>query len=175
MKTDAVFRALNEELSRSGLEREIVICGGAALIALGIVSRATRDVDVLDPILDSGILSAASAVGKAMGLTDGWLNNGPRALTETLPQGWVDRCTEVFRGSHLRVRSLSRIDLIFSKLDAAASRVDDIRDLDRLKPTMEELEAAKEWTLAQDAAEIWPQIVDECLAELKRRLDHAKE
>ena len=174
MNTDEIFQALNGELKASGLERHLIICGGAALIALGVIARETRDVDVLEPVLDRALLDAAARVGRKLGLSDQWLNNGPRALTETLPKGWQARCTDLFQGDALRIKSLGRLDLIFTKLDAAASRVDDIRDLVRLKPTPDELAAAEAWALRQDASEIWPKIVSECLAELKKRLGHAR-
>jgi hypothetical protein len=168
----AVFRALDAELVKRSIHRELVICGGAALIALGVIARETRDVDVLEPELDSALLEAAKPVGKALGLSEGWLNNGPRDLVKALPKGWESRCSDVFGGPALTIRSIGREDLICTKLYAAACRTDDIHDLVKLKPTSLELKKAEAWTLSRDAAEIWPRIVTECLAEVRRRLGH---
>jgi hypothetical protein len=166
----AVFRALDQELAKRRLQREIVICGGAALIALGVLSRETRDVDVLEPELDNAFLEAAKPVGKALGLHEGWLNNGPRDIAKELPKAWESRCTDVFKGSALQVRSIGRSDLICTKVYAAACRTDDIDDLVELTPTAAELKQAEAWTLKRDAADIWPRIVTECLAEVRRRM-----
>ncbi len=172
MDTNAVFRALDHELHTLGLQRDLVICGGAALIAMGVIARETRDVDVLDPLLDAELLEAAKRVGKRLGLAEGWLNNGPRTLVKELPRDWEERCTEVFQGDALLVRSIGRSDLICTKLYAAACRTDDVPDLVRLKPTSAELKFAESWTLERDGSEIWPRIVSECIAEVRRRLGH---
>ena len=45
---DLALSALSEQLGRNTNEPiELVICGGSALQALGLVERTTRDVDVL--------------------------------------------------------------------------------------------------------------------------------
>ncbi|MBF0299965.1 MAG: hypothetical protein HQK51_14665 [Oligoflexia bacterium] len=64
--------------------------------------------------------------------------------------------------------------LIYSKLYAAADRIDDIEDLVALKPTEQELMEAKKLVLQQDASDVWPTIVDECISVLKKRLGHEK-
>lgn len=147
---------------------------GAALIALKIVSRGTKDVDVLTPKIDSELRAAAEAAGTILGLGKNWLNNGPSPLVKELPSDWDAQCTEVFKGSHLHVRSIGRRDLIYSKLYAAADRTDDIDDLISLKPSLQELEDAAALVLKQDASAIWPEIVEQCLAEVKKRLGHGK-
>lgn len=75
------------------LTLEAIVIGGAALELLGIVSRATRDCDILHPALPPAILAAArdfarerSAQGEV--LESDWLNNGPEQLTQVLPGGW---------------------------------------------------------------------------------------
>ena len=66
----------------------LVVCGGSALIALGLVKRTTRDVDVLALMNPSGdlispaplpsyLLDAAREVARDLGLAADWLNNGP--------------------------------------------------------------------------------------------------
>jgi len=170
----ALFRALDAELGQAKQVREIVICGGAALIALGIVSRETRDVDVLIPDLDPFLEEAAHKIAPRFQLKSGWLNNGPRDLTKQLPREWRSNCTEVFRGKSLKILSIGRADLIRTKLYAACDRQEHLPDLIALKPTQRELAEAEEWTLERDASKVWPQIVSECVAFVKRKLSHDK-
>lgn len=168
----AIFKALDAELSRAKQKRELVICGGAALIALGIVSRETRDVDVLIPELDALLEEAAKKIAPSFQLKKGWLNNGPRDLIKDLPKNWQTDCTKVFEGKSLRVLSIGRADLIRSKLYAACDRPEHLSDLIALKPTQSELAEAETWTLERDASDIWPQIVSECAATLRRKLGY---
>lgn len=67
---------------------EILVCGGAALLAAGLGQRTTRDVDILS-LMDSNrtasdpdplpgpLLHAASEVEAILGLPRDWLNNQP--------------------------------------------------------------------------------------------------
>ena len=171
MQFPKILELLNEELKVRDTERELVICGGAALICLGWLSRKTRDVDVIIPELDPILIEAAEAVGKNEGLPPGWLNNGVAPFKNLLPKGWEVRSVGVFGGSHLSVKSLGRQDLIGTKLLGACDRGDDVSDLVRLPVTHEELEAAKAWVLNQDASDIWPKIVNECCMEILKQLE----
>lgn len=66
----------------------VVVCGGSALIAQGLIQRATKNVDVV-ALMDSerrlvspaplpgSLLKAAKEVARDMGFPDNWLNNGP--------------------------------------------------------------------------------------------------
>jgi len=79
-------------LAQRGLRFEGVIIGGAALALLGVTTRQTRDCDVLDPLLPDAIVGASREFAReqraaGLDLTDGWLNNGPRSLTDVLPSG----------------------------------------------------------------------------------------
>ncbi len=165
-----VLDTLNDELNAQNLERELVVCGGAALILLGVISRLTRDVDVLSPELDAELKAISEKIAPSLGLKSNWLNNGPIALAKELPKGWESRATVAYEKKNLIVKAISRIDLIYSKIYAACDRQSDLRDLVALKPSNLELKKAEEWVLKQDAADIWPKIVSECLDELKRRL-----
>jgi hypothetical protein len=66
------------------------VIGGSALTALGLVKRATRDVDILaiakdgelrlaEP-LPSSLVAARAAVAADFGLDENWLNAGPTDL-----------------------------------------------------------------------------------------------
>lgn len=72
---------------------DIIVCGGSALIATGLVSRTTKDVDILafmranpdgsyDIIeatsLPENLAESARQVSQDLGLDKRWLNCGPR-------------------------------------------------------------------------------------------------
>lgn len=57
-----------------------------------------------------------------------------------LALGWHDRCEEVGKFSPLNVTRISRLDLLAMKLVSAAKRLQDITDLDSMKPTGSELD-----------------------------------
>lgn len=169
-----VFDAIDQELRFLGTRRDLIICGGAALIAMGVVARETRDVDVLVPLLDDQIKSIAERIAGSFGLKAGWLNNGPKDLIQELPNAWESRCTIVFEGKNLTVRSIGRVELICSKLYAAADRPEHLPDLIALRPSEEELQYAAAWVLERDASQIWPQIVGECTNVVRERLGYGR-
>jgi hypothetical protein len=86
-----------------GLRFEAVIVSGAALYLLGVISRATKDCDVLWPGLPEEIVLAAKAFAEAMRqqgepLADDWLNNGPASLVAQLPPDWRNHLQLAFDG-----------------------------------------------------------------------------
>ncbi|MGH3170794.1 MAG: hypothetical protein ACRDN0_33600, partial [Trebonia sp.] len=95
---DLLLGALAEQLQALGCHLEIVVIGGSALTALGLVRRATRDVDLLaiaengelrraEP-LPEAILVARAAVAADFGLAEDWLKTGPTDLLRGgLPDG----------------------------------------------------------------------------------------
>lgn len=102
---------------------------GSALSALGLVRRATRDVDVLavaengqlrlaEPLPDA-LLAARAAVAADFGLPDNWLNAGPTDLLRWgLPEGFMSRVVARSYGTALVVDFASRLDQIHFKLFA---------------------------------------------------------
>jgi predicted nucleotidyltransferase len=58
-----ILGALAEQLRSLGDQLEIVVIGGSALTALGLVKRATRDVDLL-AIAENGELRRRAAAGR---------------------------------------------------------------------------------------------------------------
>ena len=94
---DLLLGALADQLQALDSELEIVVIGGSALSALGLVRRATRDVDLLaiatagelrraEP-LPQALLEARTAVAADFGLDENWLNAGPTdLLTWGLPE-----------------------------------------------------------------------------------------
>lgn len=170
-----ILNALDRKLSNLKEPRELVICGGAALLILDITERQTRDVDVITPTLDPLLKEVAEQVGKQFGLESAWLNNGPEALSKDLESGWEARTQEIYKGKFLKIKSLSRSDLIASKLFAFCDRDEnDLDDLLHLKPTLKEIDSLKSWILARDTSELWPARVQKCLKKLKSRLGYEK-
>lgn len=86
---DEALQLLNGRLALDGAPRyNLVVCGGTALNAMGLVSRTTKDVDIvalmddnevlLDPApLPQPLVDAALVVAENLGLPKDWLNNGP--------------------------------------------------------------------------------------------------
>jgi hypothetical protein len=172
-----VVSAFDSFLAERGLRLEAVVIGGAALNLLGVVSRPTRDCDILHPTLPEMILEAARAFaaqlrGGGEVLRDDWLNNGPSSLADVLPAGWRERLQPAFSGRALLLHSLGRQDLLKSKLFALCDRGTDLADCLALAPTADELRAAVSWLEAQDAHPDWPAHVRATLEGLARRLGH---
>jgi len=158
----------------------LVVIGGSALITLGIVSRTTKDVDIMacvDP--DRGLVdprpmsealrAAADKVARELQLDPHWLNTGPAdQVLAGLPEGFLSRLTRHDYGPCLTIFFPDRFDLIHLKLFAIMDqgRGRHVSDLQALKPTEEEVLLAARWVLTQDAGEDFPQIVRNTLTAL---------
>ena len=109
----------------------LVVCGGSSLIALGLVVRTTRDVDVMalrnpdgellcSKPLPSAVAQAVRRVADVLGLDENWLNAGPADQIKTgFPEGMATRLHPVRYGSHLTIHFIDRYDLIHFKVCAA--------------------------------------------------------
>jgi hypothetical protein len=166
---DLALRALAEHSAALTAEHfELLVCGGSALLAHGLVVRTTRDVDVLavlerteqgamtahsaDP-LPRPLVEAADRVARDFGLTETWLNPGPTAIRRFgLPVGLVERAERREYGQNLAVWFVGRHDQVFLKLDAASDPGGDrhLQDLRSLSPTKQELREASRWCLGTD-------------------------
>jgi hypothetical protein len=62
---DVILAALADQLGSMGQRQEIVVIGGSALTALGLVRRATRDVDLV-AIAENGELRSANLLPEAL-------------------------------------------------------------------------------------------------------------
>ena len=60
MKPHETIEQFDLFLTKQGLSLSAVIIGGSALSLLGVISRETRDCDVLHPQLPEGIIRAAA-------------------------------------------------------------------------------------------------------------------
>lgn len=114
---DVILGALAEQLRSLADQQEIVVIGGSALTALGLVKRATRDVDLV-AIAQNGELRSAEPlpetlrvardrVARDFDLDDNWLNSGPTDLLMWgLPDGFLTRRY----GKALAVHFAGRLD-----------------------------------------------------------------
>lgn len=171
------IEAFDRHLATLGLRLEGVVIGGAALALLEIISRETRDFDMLAPALSREIAAAACDFAqrqRSLGieLADNWLNNGPLQLGEVLPAGWQGRIQLVFEGTALLLNTLGKSDLLKTKLFALCDRGTDIIDCIAMAPTAEEIAAAQPWLALQDANPEWPAHVTATLEALQRRIGH---
>jgi hypothetical protein len=166
------IRKFDEFLSRAGLTFESVIIGGAALLVLGVIDRATRDVDCLDPHISSIIKDASIEFAQLEGLDQDWLNNGPESLKEDLPCDWKERIEIIYKGKSLTLFTLGRIDLLRSKLYAYCDRQQDLQDCLALAPTRNELLLIKPWLFERDSNPLWGDHVEQSLKLLSESLSH---
>lgn len=115
--------ALGEQLAARRERFELVVIGGSALLALGLVERTTKDVDIValrsDGDLDyakplpEGLQTACDLVARDFSLPAGWLNPGPTDLLKLgLPDGFVDRLERRDYGAGLVVYLASRYDVL---------------------------------------------------------------
>lgn len=177
MRPIETIEAFDQFLRDRGLRFDAVVIGGAALSLLGVVSRPTKDVDILVPKIPQEIDIAARAFAaeiRATGeiLHDDWLNNGPASLADHLSTGWQERLQDVFDGSALHFRCLGRHDLLRAKLFALCDRGIDLGDCVALAPTSDELECVLKWLQLQDANPDWPEHVRDTIADVAKRIRH---
>lgn len=188
LNQERVDRALTLLSGRLDLARtqpvRLVVCGGAALMAMNLRRRTTRDMDIVallsdthepvspDPLPDF-LLKAAEQVARDLGLFEGWLNNGPSRgegglFQMGLPEGFVGRLTERQYGSRLSVFFVGRFDQIHFKLYAAADQRDGthLDDLKALTPTETEIEAAARWAMTHDVSEGFRMVLKDLLTQL---------
>lgn len=152
----ATLVAFDQFLHAEGLSFEAVVIGGAALHALGIITRVTEDVDVLVPEVPP-IIADAAARFAALPHTEpqegSWLNSKSYDFVQVpgcLPDGWRERLQPLFRGAALHLETLGRLDLLCTKLVALVDRGTDLEDCIALAPSPEELAAAWPFVVAYE-------------------------
>ncbi len=162
-------------LHSKGLTFNFVMIGGGALVVMSVISRLTRDVDCLDPLIPENIKKASIEFAKkypSLSLEEDWLNNGPASLKNDLPSGWNLRLITIFKGEAMTIQTLGRSDFLKTKLYALSDRGIDLSDCLALKPSALEIEEAYEWVSKQDASELWPKQVRVTFDDLKKRLGY---
>jgi hypothetical protein len=187
---ELALQRVGELLAAAGERYAVVVVGGAALNLLGIVARATRDVDILafakrrpgsgrgwrleepSQTVPEPLSVAIRTVARDMGLADNWLNTGPALQwKQGLPRGFAGRVAWR-KYAALHVGLAGRADLIRLKLYAAADGHPGdrhVNDLVALDPTDAELRAAARWVKAQDAGAAFPGMVDQVVAHVRAR------
>jgi len=175
--TEDLLHALGDQLAARGETYTLAVVGGSALLALGFVSRATRDVDVLAIVeghqfvsaqpLPAALLDAAQTVARDFGLSNDWLNPGPTSLLDLgLPEDFYERAQRRDYGPGLEVLFASRIDQIHLKLYATVDQGagKHLNDLQALAPTEQELLDAAGWSLTHDPSEGYRSTLAQVLA-----------
>jgi Nucleotidyltransferase of unknown function (DUF6036) len=173
---DVILAALADQLRSMGERQEIVVIGGSALTALGLVRRTTRDVDLVaiaengelrsaDPLPDA-LRAARDRVARDFGLDGNWLNGGPTGLLKWgLPDGFMGRIVTRRYGEALTVHFAGRLDQIhfklFAMVDQAGGRHE--ADLRALHPNSGELIAAARWSMTQDPSPGYRMVLKEAL------------
>lgn len=147
----------------------LVVCGGSALLLAGLVTRTTRDVDIValhragrlanpDP-LPPDLAQAVRETAEDLALPEDWLNNapsrGPGGLFQLgLPAGCAERLHRIDRSPLLTLYVIDRFDQIHFKLYAAADQGGrHVGDLLALAPNPEELVVAARWAMTHDVSE----------------------
>jgi hypothetical protein len=164
-------------LFKRGLRFEAVVIGGAALDLLGVISRPTKDCDILCPVIPAEIVAASHAFAtdiREQGgvLQQDWLNNGPASLSHHLLPNWEQRTQPLFSGRSMQLRCLERSDFLCAKLFALCDRGIDLGDCIALAPTSSELATVLPWLERQDANPDWPTHVRATFTDLAKRLGH---
>lgn len=173
MKPIEIIEAFDQFLEKRRLVFHAVVIGGAALNLLGVVSRETRDYDILDPKIPIEILRAAEEFSKSQTMLDlKWLNNGPDSLKKNLPKEWEKRLESLFKGKAIIFQTLARQDLLKTKLFAYCDRDTDFNDCIALNPSQKELHEALAWVQFQDANIDWPMHVKKQFQKLAQRLGY---
>ncbi len=155
---------LGDVLADRGQVFDVVVIGGGGLQLLGVITRPTRDLDLVavrhedtlvsvEAGLPAALGDAVDAVARVLSLDPAWMNGGPSfVLRLGLPDGFLARCQRR-QYAALGVSLASRVDQIHLKLYAAADDRPDgkhHRDLQRLAPTEDELRQAAQWARSHD-------------------------
>ena len=165
-----ILEALDRQIGvHGGGPLGLVVCGGTALSALGLVMRTTRDMDVLGSVSETQngitiqnikkfpewLMEAADRMGRDFDLPEKWLNLGPASQVESgLPDGFEKRLVKKVYGQYLAVYFISRLDQIHFKLYASVDQNGyHVQDLFALKPTESEMGMAAKWVVTQDVSE----------------------
>ncbi|MFA4828153.1 MAG: DUF6036 family nucleotidyltransferase [Thermodesulfovibrionales bacterium] len=181
-ETEKILSALGEHLGAiNAVVPELVVCGGSALNVLGLVSRTTKDVDIVAFARKNAtgsihleraepfpyeLKEASEKIARDFNLPEKWLNAEPTSAVDLgLPEGLMDRVETRHFGKRLTVHFLSRYDQICFKLYAAVDQGvgKHYNDLLLLEPNAKELEEAARWSMTHDVSENFRQSVKELL------------
>ena len=182
-----LFSALGAHLERADAAVTVIVVGGAALAARGIVERTTKDVDVIARVEEVDrqrrivraepfppeLTAAIERVARDFGLPPDWLNAVVGRQWET---GLPARFEEGMRWSvygGLTVGLVGRGTLVALKLFAAVDQGPESvhwQDLLALGPTADEVDQAVAWVRSQDVGVEFERFVDEAHERLREEL-----
>lgn len=182
---ETILSALGEQLEGSSVEPvELLVCGGSALIFLGLVQRATKDMDILAYVkrttagdtsfskakpMNPEFIMASKKVARDFNLPENWINTGPTSAVDLgLPDRLMERVITGEFGRKLTIHFLGRYDQIHFKLYAAVDQGAGIHfdDLLSLNSTPDELEQAARWSMTHDVSEGYRQILKDLLSHM---------
>lgn len=184
---EEALSAVGDLLRAEGERVGIVVVGGATLNLLGLVRRSTADVDVIaraerraeervrlfraEPLPES-LERAIRTVARDLGLPADWMNAAvAKQWVQGLPPSLADDLTWRTYGG-LDVGLVGRRTLVALKLFAAVdqgARSVHLQDLLSLAPSDDELREAAAWVETQDASPLFPAMIEEVVAHVRRR------
>lgn len=165
---DEILGRLNRKMVYAEVEPlHVVVCGGAALIAVGLAARATKDVDVVallradqddveileDKTLPADVQGLVAEIGSELGIREDWMNfDASPLIAFGFPPNLTTRLVKKSYGACLTVYFINRFDQVHFKMFAAMDPKDGTRhlsDLLDLKPQEYEVKAAVSWLLGR--------------------------
>lgn len=163
---EEALETLGEVLAEQGRHAELAVIGGGSLLLSQLLERPTKDLDVVALVVAGQyrrahpfpdfLAAAVRDVADATGLAPNWLNPGPTNLLDFgLPLGFEQRATRRRFGG-LTLHVASRKDQICFKLYASVDQGPQskhAKDLEKLRPSPEELRWAGEWCQTQDPSD----------------------
>ena len=175
MEVKSTVQSFDRFLHERGEFFEATVIGAAALVLLDFVVRQTIDVDCLTPTIPESISKLANefrSLHPELQLIPNWLNNGPESLLRELPSSWKQNVVLLYEGDAIKFYTLSRSDLLKTKLFAFCDRGDDLKDCIAMKPSVGELDDAITWVKERDMNPMWPDHVTSRFELLKKRLGY---
>jgi len=173
-----IITKFDEFLCDKNFHFEAIVIGAGALHIMKVITRATIDIDVLSPDLPERLIKLAAEFrsqmkSRGVDLMENWINNGPKSLIQELPTGWENDTQSIFQGKALQLKTLSRANLLKSKLFAYCDRDErDLSDLKHLNPSKTELHEAISWVKDRDLNPGWPKHVEEKFNQLAKVLGY---
>jgi len=165
-------------LAKRGFKVEAVAIGGAALNIAGYIKRPTTDIDLLLPKISLELRNHAADFRREMEkegilLAADWLNNGPDQFLNYLNKNWEKRTVQIFDGTAIKLRTLSKPELLSTKLIGLGDRTNrDEEDIVSMNPTRQEMIEAFGWAKKYDANPRWESHLRERLQPLLERLGY---
>ena len=175
MDPGPIIQLFDDYLAQHGEQFEATCIGGSALSLLGVITRETQDCDILVPTIPPRVKELSVEFAKfsfqsGTPLKSDWLNNGPASLGRDVPTGWEKNSQILFEGRAIKFVTLSRTDLIRSKLYALCDRAINRADCLALAPTRDELSEILPWLEERDGNPLRPNHVRDTVAELAKTL-----